>query len=67
LHVAHILIDGGINGEKMRSVWPDALAKRGEDGLLDIAAIAEAYWQLHLLSDNHLGRRIASPKRFPNR
>ncbi len=48
LHVAHVLIDGGINGERLKTLWPDAAAQRGEDGLLEIGAIAEAYWQLHL-------------------
>jgi NAD(P)-dependent dehydrogenase (short-subunit alcohol dehydrogenase family) len=47
LHVAHVLIDGGINGERLKTLWPDAVAQRGEDGLLEIDAIAEAYWQLH--------------------
>jgi NAD(P)-dependent dehydrogenase (short-subunit alcohol dehydrogenase family) len=47
LHVAHVLIDGGINGERLRTLWPEALAQRGEDGLLDIEAVAEAYWQIH--------------------
>lgn len=47
LHVAHILIDGGINGERLRTLWPDAVAQRGEGGLLEIDAIAEAYRQLH--------------------
>ena len=40
-------IDGGINGERLKTPWPDAVAQRGEDGLLEIDAIAEAYWQLH--------------------
>ena len=48
LHVAHILIDGGINGERLKTLWPDAVTQRGEHGLLEIDAIAEAYWQLHL-------------------
>jgi NAD(P)-dependent dehydrogenase (short-subunit alcohol dehydrogenase family) len=48
LHVAHILIDGGINGERLRTLWPQAVADRGEGGLLEIDAIAEAYWQLHV-------------------
>ena len=47
LHVAHILIDGGINGERLKTFRPDAVAQRSEDGLLEIDAIAEAYWQLH--------------------
>jgi NAD(P)-dependent dehydrogenase (short-subunit alcohol dehydrogenase family) len=47
LHVAHILIDGGINGERLKTLWPDAASQRGDGGLLEIDAIAEAYWQLH--------------------
>lgn len=48
LHVAHVIIDGGINGTRLKSSRPDAVAQRGTDGLLDIDAIAETYWQLHL-------------------
>jgi NAD(P)-dependent dehydrogenase (short-subunit alcohol dehydrogenase family) len=47
LHIAHIVIDGGIDGEKLRRVRPDAPDVLGPDGLLGIEAIAEAYWQLH--------------------
>lgn len=47
VHVAHIVIDGAIDGEKIRVNVPEAVAVKGEDGLLDIDAIAEAYWQLH--------------------
>ena len=47
IHVAHVVIDGGIDGERLRSRFPDIAAERGEGGLLEIEAIAEAYWQLH--------------------
>jgi NAD(P)-dependent dehydrogenase (short-subunit alcohol dehydrogenase family) len=47
LHVAHVVIDGGINGERLRRNRPEVVAERGEDGLLGIEGIAEAYWQLH--------------------
>jgi NAD(P)-dependent dehydrogenase (short-subunit alcohol dehydrogenase family) len=47
IHVAHIVIDGGIDGERLRSRRPEAIKERGEDGLLGIEAIAEAYWQIH--------------------
>jgi NAD(P)-dependent dehydrogenase (short-subunit alcohol dehydrogenase family) len=47
LHVAHVVIDGGIDGERLRSARPDSISQRGVDGLLDIDAIAEAYWQIH--------------------
>ena len=47
LHVAHVIIDGGIHGERLLSRRPQLLAERGEDGLLGVDAIAEAYWQIH--------------------
>ena len=47
IHVAHVVIDGGIDGERLRSRRPEAVLERGEDGLLNIEAIAEAYWQIH--------------------
>jgi NAD(P)-dependent dehydrogenase (short-subunit alcohol dehydrogenase family) len=47
LHVAHVVIDGGINGQRLLSRAPDLLKERGEDGLLGIDAIAETYWQIH--------------------
>lgn len=47
LHVAHVIIDGGISGDRLLSRFPQAVEQRGEDGLLDIDAIAEAYWQIH--------------------
>jgi NAD(P)-dependent dehydrogenase (short-subunit alcohol dehydrogenase family) len=48
LHVAHVVIDGGINGTRLKNLRPDAVEQRGMDGLLNIDAIAETYWQLHL-------------------
>jgi NAD(P)-dependent dehydrogenase (short-subunit alcohol dehydrogenase family) len=47
LHVAHVVIDGGIDGERLRSRLPEYVAERGEDGLLGIEAIAESYWLIH--------------------
>jgi NAD(P)-dependent dehydrogenase (short-subunit alcohol dehydrogenase family) len=48
LHIAHVVIDGGINGARLKNLRPDAIVHRGADGLLNIDAIAETYWQLHL-------------------
>ncbi|MEM7188762.1 MAG: SDR family NAD(P)-dependent oxidoreductase [Pseudomonadota bacterium] len=48
VHVAHAIIDGGIDGERLTSRRPDAKEKMGENGLLDPDAIAESYWQVHL-------------------
>jgi NAD(P)-dependent dehydrogenase (short-subunit alcohol dehydrogenase family) len=50
VHVAHVIIDGGINGERLRSRAPDIAERLGEDGLLDPDAIADAYWHLHTQS-----------------
>jgi len=47
VHVAHVIIDGVIDGEKVRSRAPDYLAQRGEDGALKLEDIADAYWYLH--------------------
>jgi NAD(P)-dependent dehydrogenase (short-subunit alcohol dehydrogenase family) len=47
IHVAHVVIDGGINGDRLRRNRPDVIKQRGEDGLLGVDAIAETYWQIH--------------------
>lgn len=47
IHVAHVVVDGGIDGDRLRTRAPQLLNERGEDGLLDIAAIAETYWHIH--------------------
>ena len=47
IHVAHAIIDGLIEGDKIFSVVPDIAQRKGPDGLLDPNAIAEGYWYLH--------------------
>ena len=47
VHVAHVIIDGGIDGEQLRRNAPEFAADTSEDRLLSPAAIAESYWQLH--------------------
>jgi NAD(P)-dependent dehydrogenase (short-subunit alcohol dehydrogenase family) len=47
IHVAHVVVDGGIAGERLLRRAPDLLKQRGEDGLLGIDAIAEAYRFIH--------------------
>jgi NAD(P)-dependent dehydrogenase (short-subunit alcohol dehydrogenase family) len=47
IHVAHVVIDGGINGHRLISRRPESVKERGEDGLLGIDAIAETYWHIH--------------------
>lgn len=46
VHVAHVIIDGGIAGEKLQR-FAEFVRAKGEDGLLDLDAIADAYWMLH--------------------
>jgi NAD(P)-dependent dehydrogenase (short-subunit alcohol dehydrogenase family) len=47
IHVAHVLIDGGINGDRLRNRAPTLIKERGEDGLLGIDAIADTFWHIH--------------------
>jgi len=47
VHVAHVVIDGGIDGERLRSGAAQFAAQAGPDGLLHPDAIADTYWQLH--------------------
>jgi NAD(P)-dependent dehydrogenase (short-subunit alcohol dehydrogenase family) len=47
IHVAHVVIDGAIDTEFIRSNFPERAALKDRDGILDPEAIAEAYWQLH--------------------
>jgi len=42
-----VVIDGGIDGERLRNAAPQRVADAGNDGLLDPDAIAGTYWQLH--------------------
>ena len=47
IHAAHVVIDGGIDGDRLRNRAPTLIKERGEDGLLGIDAIAETYWHIH--------------------
>ncbi|HKY91344.1 MAG TPA: SDR family NAD(P)-dependent oxidoreductase [Nevskiaceae bacterium] len=47
LHVAHVVIDGGIDGDRLRGAFPAMVERLGADGLLGVDGIAETYWQIH--------------------
>ena len=47
VHVGYVVVDGGIEGERLLTFRPQLKEQRGPDGMLNIAAIAEAYWTLH--------------------
>ena len=48
IHVAHVIVDGAIEGDRVRSLFPGIFEQLGENGALNTNAIAETYWQLHL-------------------
>lgn len=47
IHVAHVVVDGPIDGEFVRTTFPDLVAARPADGLLAPDDIAEAFYMLH--------------------
>ena len=47
IHVAHVIIDGIIDGDKVNLRFPDFANSKGEDGKLNIGAIAENFLMLH--------------------
>ena len=47
IHVAHVIIDGGIEGDRLLSRMPDRAEKVGPDGLLKVEPIVDNYWHLH--------------------
>ena len=47
IHVAHIVIDGAIDTAFIAENFPERYALKASDGILNVDAIAENYWQLH--------------------
>lgn len=47
IHVGHVIVDGVINGEKVRSRFAEYIDAKGEDGALNIDAIADAFFMMH--------------------
>lgn len=47
VHVAHVIIDGVIDGDRARHQFADLVTTKGESGLLKLDAIAESYWAIH--------------------
>jgi len=48
IHVAHVVIDGGIASARMRDHQPERYALKDQDGILNPEHIAENYWMLHM-------------------
>jgi len=47
IHVAHVVVDGGIAGDKIMKGLPQFAQAMGEDGLVSLTGLADAYWYLH--------------------
>ena len=46
IHIAHIIIDGLIDNDNSRSLFPNEYADRPKDGILKPQDIAEVFWQI---------------------
>lgn len=47
IHVAHVVVDGGIDTEFIRTNFPERYALKSQDGILNPEHIADNYWYLH--------------------
>lgn len=47
VHVAHVIVDGAIDTEFIRTQFPERYALKAQEGILDPDHIAENYWYLH--------------------
>ncbi|WP_219061331.1 SDR family oxidoreductase [Pseudomonas sp. UMAB-08] len=47
VHVAHVVVDGAIDTDFIRTQFPDRYALKDEDGILNPEHIADNYWFLH--------------------
>lgn len=47
LHVCHVIIDGPIDNDNSRQMFPEIYQQRSDDGILKPDDIAETYWHLH--------------------
>lgn len=47
IHVGHVVVDGGIAGDRIERGYPDFAAAMGEEGLVDLEGIADLYELLY--------------------
>lgn len=47
IHVAHVIVDGAIDTDFIRTTFPERYALKEQDGILNPEHIAENYWYLH--------------------
>ena len=47
IHVAHVVVDGGIDTAFIRDNFPERYALKDQDGIVNPEHIADSYWMLH--------------------
>ncbi|MEM8564068.1 MAG: SDR family NAD(P)-dependent oxidoreductase [Pseudomonadota bacterium] len=47
VHIGHVVVDGGIYGEKIENAFPDWYEQKGDEGLIDIQGIADTFMFLY--------------------
>lgn len=47
IHVGHVVVDGAIGGEKIKTLLPDYAEKLGEEGMISIEGIVDGYVYLY--------------------
>lgn len=47
IHVGHVVVDGAIGGEKIKQGLPQVAARLGEEGMVGLGGIVDAYEFLH--------------------
>lgn len=47
IHVGHVIVDGAIDTEFIRTRFPERYAAKDHDGIVDPEHIADTYWFLH--------------------
>ncbi len=47
IHVAHVIIDGAINDENIKTKAPEYASKLGEEGMINLEGIVDSYVYLH--------------------
>lgn len=45
--MVHTVIDGVIDGDRARKQFPEYVKAKGQEGLLQLEAIAQTYWAIH--------------------
>lgn len=47
IHVGHVVVDGLIENRSTEQLFPDLVAARPQDGIIQPEHLADIYWQLH--------------------